>query len=124
MPSKGTKKPKIAMRSHPRNHIRNEFEVSPQSFWAECSTQWPSAQYFRSIIQPNYHEVSDMTEPQIIVRKLSKTYRVSERDAGLRASISSLWWRAYRSVEAVRDVSFAIEAGEMVGFLGPNGAGE
>jgi hypothetical protein len=23
--------------------------------WAECSTLWPSAQYFRSIIQPNYH---------------------------------------------------------------------
>jgi ABC-2 type transport system ATP-binding protein len=65
-----------------------------------------------------------MTEPQIFVRKLSKTYRVSERDAGLRASISSLWRRAYRNVEAVRDVSFTIEAGEIVGFLGPNGAGK
>jgi hypothetical protein len=29
-------------------------EVSSQIFWVECSTQWPSAQYFRSIIQPNY----------------------------------------------------------------------
>jgi ABC-2 type transport system ATP-binding protein len=65
-----------------------------------------------------------MAEPQIFVRKLSKTYRVSERDAGLRASISSLWRRAYRNVEAVRDVSFTIEAGEIVGFLGPNGAGK
>ncbi len=65
-----------------------------------------------------------MTEPQIFVRKLSKTYRVSERDAGLRASISALWRRAYRNVEAVRDVSFTIEAGEIVGFLGPNGAGK
>jgi hypothetical protein len=28
--------------------------IQPKIFWAECSTQWPSAQYFRSIIQPNY----------------------------------------------------------------------
>src|SRR5260370_151971 len=65
-----------------------------------------------------------MTEPQIFVRKLSKTCRVSERDAGLRASISALWRRAYRNVEAVRDVNFTIEAGEIVGFLGPHDAGK
>src|SRR5947207_9525965 len=35
--------------------IRNEFEVSPQFFWAECSKRWPSALHFRSNIQPNYH---------------------------------------------------------------------
>ncbi len=32
----------------------NRVEHSPQFFGAECSTQWPSAQYLRSIIQPNY----------------------------------------------------------------------
>jgi len=31
--------------------------------------------------------------------------------------------REYKTVEAVRDVSFTIETGEMVAFLGPNGAG-
>ena len=45
------------MRSRRRSPLRNEFEVSPQIFWAECSTRWLSAQHFRSIIQPNYHEV-------------------------------------------------------------------
>ncbi len=65
-----------------------------------------------------------MPEPQIVVRNLSKTYRVPEREEGLMASIGSLWRRKYRDVEAVKHISFTIEAGEMVGFLGPNGAGK
>src|SRR5450755_1844222 len=33
----------------------NRVEHSSQKIWAQCSTRWPSAQHFRSIIQPNYH---------------------------------------------------------------------
>ena len=65
-----------------------------------------------------------MTESQIIVRNLSKTYRVPEREAGLRAALKGLARRTYRNVEAVCDISFGIEEGEMVGFIGPNGAGK
>ena len=31
---------------------------------------------------------------------------------------------AYRGIEAVRDVSLAVSAGEAVGVVGPNGAGK
>jgi len=32
--------------------------------------------------------------------------------------------RSYRGIPAISDVSFAVSAGEIVGFLGPNGAGK
>ena len=65
-----------------------------------------------------------MADTHITVRGLSKTYRVSERQAGLAASLKSLFRRTYNEVAAVREVSFTIGPGEVVGFIGPNGAGK
>lgn len=64
------------------------------------------------------------TSKAITVRNLSKTYQVPEREGGFSAAIRSFFHRKYRSVEAVKDVSFEIQPGEVVGFLGPNGAGK
>ncbi len=58
------------------------------------------------------------------VSELTKVFRVAEREAGLRASIGSLYARKWREVRAVDEISFDIEPGEVVGFLGPNGAGK
>ncbi len=60
----------------------------------------------------------------IRVTDLRKTFRVPEREAGLRASIRSLVRRKYKNVDAVAGVTFDIPAGQIVGFLGPNGAGK
>ncbi|MFP6764797.1 MAG: ATP-binding cassette domain-containing protein, partial [Planctomycetaceae bacterium] len=65
-----------------------------------------------------------MAETAIEARSLSKEYRVYRKREGLAASIRGLFRREYKTVEAVRSVSFQIEAGEMVAFLGPNGAGK
>ena len=66
----------------------------------------------------------DENDPVIRVRELRKTFRVPEREAGLRASLKSLVRRTHRDVHAVAGVSFDIAPGEVVGFLGPNGAGK
>ena len=65
-----------------------------------------------------------MTEQQIEVKHLSKTYRVPIRPAGLRAAVKSLVHTSYSEARAVCDVSFSIAPGEMVGLIGPNGAGK
>ncbi|GAB4123378.1 MAG: ATP-binding cassette domain-containing protein [Roseiflexaceae bacterium] len=59
--------------------------------------------------------------PQIMVEHLRKTFQVPIRKGG---GLLGMLNRQYREVHAVEDVSFAIEAGEMIGYLGPNGAGK
>ncbi|CAN5668736.1 ATP-binding cassette domain-containing protein [soil metagenome] len=62
--------------------------------------------------------------PQILVQELAKTYRVAERDPGMFGAVRGLVRRRWRTVEALKDVSFALERGELLGFIGPNGAGK
>src|SRR6266496_3796815 len=57
MPLDRKRKTKARARGKPRmqrSQTRNDVEHSAQIFCAECSTRWPSAQYFRSIIRRNY----------------------------------------------------------------------
>lgn len=60
----------------------------------------------------------------VTVEGLSKIYNIAVKDSGLIGTIRHFWHRQYRSIVAVKDISFAIASGEIVGFLGPNGAGK
>src|SRR5512138_3187901 len=60
----------------------------------------------------------------IVVEKLSKTYKVPEREGGFGAAVRGFFRRKYKDVKAVQEVNFRIRQGEVVGFLGPNGAGK
>ncbi len=60
----------------------------------------------------------------IEVTGLTKNFTYYEKAEGLGGSARNLVARKRKVKEAVKDVSFSIEAGRTVGFLGPNGAGK
>ena len=61
---------------------------------------------------------------QVVVKNLTKVYKVAIKEPGLTGSVKSLFLRSYNYVRAVDNVSFKVEEGELVGFIGPNGAGK
>ena len=58
----------------------------------------------------------------IELEQISKTYKVSKRNAGLKKACKSYFKREYTEVKALDNISFKINEGEMVGYIGPNGA--
>lgn len=60
----------------------------------------------------------------IHVNNLSKSYKISLKDPGLKGAFKSLFWPRTSLVHAVKDLNFAIETGKIVAYLGPNGAGK
>ena len=62
--------------------------------------------------------------PLIDVKNLYKTFKVYEQQPGFTHAVKSFFKRDTRLVQAIQDLSFSIEAGELVGFIGENGAGK
>ena len=60
----------------------------------------------------------------IEAENLQKTFKVYERPKGAGAALRSLIHRTYTEKRAVDGISFSIQKGEMVGYIGPNGARE
>lgn len=60
----------------------------------------------------------------IEVKKLSKKFKVKLKEKGLKGSLKSIFKPKYKTINAVKDISFNVEKGEIIAFIGPNGAGK
>jgi ABC-2 type transport system ATP-binding protein len=60
----------------------------------------------------------------IEVNALSKAFTTVEKQPGLLGSVRALIKPQRRAVEAVKNITFTVNAGERLAFIGPNGAGK
>ncbi len=60
----------------------------------------------------------------IKAENLSKTFKIYSQGEGIRGYLKSFVKRDYEVVHAVEDLNLEIEAGEMIGYIGSNGAGK
>tara|TARA_B100000674_G_scaffold118209_1_gene89421 strand:+ start:2990 stop:3973 length:984 start_codon:yes stop_codon:yes gene_type:complete len=60
----------------------------------------------------------------IEVRNLYKSFEVASKDPGLKGTIKHFFNRKIKNIKVIKNINFEINEGEIVGFLGANGAGK
>lgn len=60
----------------------------------------------------------------IHVENISKSFKIYNKEPGIKGAIKSLFSRKFQIKKAVDNISFDIAKGEIVGYIGSNGAGK
>ena len=58
----------------------------------------------------------------ITMKGISKTYRVRARQSGMKHAVEGLFSRSYTEIQAIKDMTFTIPDGQIIGYIGPNGS--
>lgn len=60
----------------------------------------------------------------IEVRNLSKSFNISSKNPGFKGTLKHFFNRETKSINVIKNINFGIKEGEIIGFLGANGAGK
>lgn len=60
----------------------------------------------------------------IEVKQLTKTFKIPKKEPGLGGAVKGLFNPQYQNKTAVNEINFKLDAGEIVGYIGVNGAGK
>ncbi len=65
-----------------------------------------------------------MSKNIIKVRNLSKSFDIASKEPGIKGTIKHFFRRKTKNLKVIKNINFDIKEGEIVGFLGANGAGK
>ena len=65
-----------------------------------------------------------MAKNIIEVSNLSKSFDISSKEPGLRGTLKHFFKRETKKIKVIKNINFKIKEGEIIGFLGANGAGK
>lgn len=60
----------------------------------------------------------------ISVKNVTKDFTIYKKDSGFKGAVKGLFVRKKESIRAVNNISFDVKKGEIIGYIGANGAGK